>query len=256
MEQTPIEHAGVDALDELAHFWNEDAATYDLWREHGSWSGEERAAWTAALARVLPPPGAKLLDVGAGTGFLSVAAARLGYDVTALDISAGMLARLEATAAEEGLSIETVCAAAHDPPAGPFDAVVERLALWTLPDPTGALRAWRRVTNGPLIAFEGDWGSRDYGERLRRRGRTMLRRFRRLTPEHHAPYPPELRGALPMIRDVSPGALIDVITTSGWDAVQLSRLRDVEWARLLALPPAERLLGVTPEYRIVASSRR
>jgi Methyltransferase domain len=187
---------------------------------------------------------------------LSLAAARLGYDVTALDISAGMLARLQATATKEGLSIQTVCASAHDPPSGPFDAVVERLALWTLPDPTRALRAWREVTQGPLIAFEGVWSGRDYAEGLRRRGREMLRRFRRLAPEHHASYAPELRRALPAIGDVSPSSLINLITASGWDTVQLSRLRDVEWARLLALAPVDRLLGVTPEYAIVANAPR
>lgn len=172
----------VDALAELRRYWDHDAPTYDLWREHGAWSPGERAAWTAALTYLLPPPGAKLLDVGAGTGLLSLAAARLGYEVTALDISAAMLDRLRATAAEEKLHVHTVCASAHEPPPGPFDAVIERLALWTLPDPSLALRAWREVTPGRLIAFEGVWTGRDYIEGLKRRGRRVLHRVRTLPP--------------------------------------------------------------------------
>ena len=34
---------------------------------------------------------------------------------------------------------------AASPPGGPFDAVVERHLLWTLPDPGAALVAWRQA---------------------------------------------------------------------------------------------------------------
>src|SRR5215208_538567 len=100
------------AENSLRLYWDDDAATYDKWSEHGAWSAGERAAWAGVLAHLLPPPGAKLLDVGAGTGFLSVAAARMGYEVTALDISPGMLARLKQTARKADLPIEVICGSA------------------------------------------------------------------------------------------------------------------------------------------------
>lgn len=242
------------ALSALRRYWDRDAATYDRWREHGAWSAAERATWAATLVGLLPPAGARLLDVGAGTGFLSLAAARLGYDVTALDISSSMLARLRENAASNGLHIETVCGPAHEPPDGPYDAVMERLALWTLPEPKRALAAWREVTSGRLIVFEGVWSGCDYPEALRRRARRLLQRARRLEPEHHGPYPPDLQTRLPLLRDVSPSALIGAISTAGWSEPRLARLADVEWARLLALPPLERMLGVTPEYCVVAET--
>ena len=245
---------GVRAADEtLRRYWDRDAATYDQWREHGAHSAGERAAWSAELSRLLPPPGARLLDIGAGSGFLSLAAARMGYEVTALDISAGMLACLREAAARASLEVEIVCAPADELPPGPFDAVMARLTLWTLPDPVSALRAWRAATpTGRLLAFEGLKTGRESVDSLRRRGRTLLARVQRLPAEHHAPYPAELSSALPLAHDPSPERLIEQVEAAGWRVPQLTRLRDVEFARRLALPPLERLLGVTPEYVIVA----
>jgi SAM-dependent methyltransferase len=236
----------------LRTYWDADAATYDGWPEHRAWSSAERAAWAAVLKRLLPPRGARVLDVGAGTGFLSLAAARLGYDVTALDISSGMLDRLRLAAASEKLTIKIVQAAAHEPPAGPFDAVMERQLLWMQPDPKVPLAAWREVTSGPLLVFELFFKDSGYLERTRRQARRMLRNARRLPPEHHDPSA-ELRTRLPRPSYPTPGALIELVEATGWRAPQLLRLRDVEWARQITRSPLERLAGSTPEYVISAT---
>ena len=114
------------------------------------------AAWLAVLADHLPPAPARILDVGAGTGAMSLLAAELGHRVTALDISPGMLGHAERKAAERGVTLETVIGPADSPPEGPFDAVIERHLLWTLPDPSGALAGWRRVApGGRMVLLEG-----------------------------------------------------------------------------------------------------
>src|ERR1700722_15691035 len=157
-------------LDDIRRFWDDDAATYDNAPGPPPPSAAVRAAGTAAIEALLPPAPARVLDCGAGTGFLSLIAARLGHRVTALDLSSGMLAKLGTAADAEGLDIDVVVAPAHEPPldAEPFDAVIERHLLWTLPDPLAALSAWRAAApGGRLVAVESLWGEADRLEALR-----------------------------------------------------------------------------------------
>ena len=125
--------------DQLRSYWDVDAATYDDARGHAPRTTMEQAAWSAALRRALPPPPARVLDAGAGTGFLSLLLAAQGYRVTSLDLAPSMLDRLRRKADQQGLSIETVEGDAAEPPGGGFDPVVERHLLWTMRDPGGAL---------------------------------------------------------------------------------------------------------------------
>jgi len=65
------------------------------------------AAEVAFLVDLLDlPSGARILDVGCGTGRHSVALAARGYRMTGLDISAGMLAEARAAAEAAGVDVE------------------------------------------------------------------------------------------------------------------------------------------------------
>lgn len=248
-------------LSRIEAFWDADADVYDGAHhaparptDHSHADAAGRAAWAAALARLLPPAPARVLDVGAGTGFLTLTAARLGHRVTAVDISERMLERLRAGAQHDGLEIDTVKARADAPPAGPFDAVMERHLLWTLPDPVATLRAWRDVApGGTVLLFEGLWGGADPVERVRGRLRATINRMLRRPPGHHAHYPPEVLAALPLVDATTPARVSAVMEQAGFRAPRLERLRDVEWARTLALPVAERTLGVAPNYVVAAT---
>ncbi len=240
-------------LDDIRRYWDDDAPTYDNSRQHRPRSPMVDAAWTAALEAVLPPAPAKVLDCGAGTGFLSLLAARLGHRVTAVDLSTGMLDRLRTRADSLGLDLEVVHAPATEPPEGAFDAVMERHLLWTLPDPTAALRAWRSVApTGRLVLVESLWGEVDGIERLRGGARRQLQRVRRVPPEHHADYEPALRQSLPLGAGTHPGRLAAMVVDAGWRTPRLSRLSDVEWAERCELPLPDRLVGVPPRFVIRA----
>lgn len=242
----------MDISDAMAKFWDADAAGYDRVPDHGVRSAAERAAWDAALVAQLPPAPARVLDVGAGTGFLSVAAAQLGHRVTAIDLSEGMLSRLRSSAAAADVEVTVLQAAAEAPPEGPFDAIMERHVLWTLPDPGAALAGWRGVAPaGRLLSFGGLWGDSDPLETAKRQLRGMVGRLLG-EPGHHAEYPPEVRAQLPLAGGSSPDAVSGLVRQAGWGPPRLHRLRDVEWARLQAAWPLERLLGTTPQYLIVA----
>ena len=92
-----------DVHDQIRDFWDRDSHTYDDSASHAISDPLEAAAWRAALRGRCRSRGAKVLDAGAGTGALSLLAAELGYDVTALDLSEGMLSKARAKAEASGV---------------------------------------------------------------------------------------------------------------------------------------------------------
>ena len=166
--------------------------------------------------RALPEPGAKVLDAGAGTGALSLLAAELGYDVTALDLSEGMLSKARAKAEAAGVELTFVVGSAAEPPPGPFDAIMERHVLWTMPDPVKVLRAWRDVSapGGRLVLFEGLWGADTLTQKAKDGPRTRYD-GPRVHEHHHAPYPDDVLSQLPLARMTSPVPLIEMVRDAG-----------------------------------------
>jgi len=241
--------------DRIREFWDRDSETYDATVSHAASAPVEAATWRAALSRHLPPPGASVLDVGAGTGAMSLLAAELGYRVTALDLSPGMVEKARGKAKERGLEIEFLVGSAGEPPPGPFDAVMERHVLWTTPDPVGTLKAWREVApGGRLVLFEGIHGRTGLAERVREALTEAVRGLLGVPPDHHAEYPQEVLATLPLARLPSPAPLVNAVSDAGWRRIRLERLRDVEWARRMAAPwPLGRLESV-PLFALVADA--
>jgi SAM-dependent methyltransferase len=58
----------------------------------------------AAVMGLLPPPPARLLDVGCGTGWTSVFFAKRGYNVVGIDIAEDMIRHADAKKKKEGLT--------------------------------------------------------------------------------------------------------------------------------------------------------
>src|SRR5437879_6099441 len=91
--------------------------------------------------------GAKVLDVAAGNGMVSLAAARRWCDVTSTDYVPALLECGQARAAAEGLSIEFMEADAENLPFGngAFDAVVSTFGVMFTPNQAQAAAELLRV---------------------------------------------------------------------------------------------------------------
>jgi ubiquinone/menaquinone biosynthesis C-methylase UbiE len=92
--------------------------------------------------------GERFLDVAAGTGGLSLPAARLGAQVLATDWSPAMIERFEARAAGEGIEAEARVMDCHhlDLPDDGFDVTGSQFGVMLVPDQPRALREMARVT--------------------------------------------------------------------------------------------------------------
>lgn len=143
--------------------WDALAASFDDEPDHGLRDAEVRRAWAGRLASWLPTRASDVLDLGCGTGSLSLLAAEQGHRVTGVDASPAMVDRARAKLA--GRDAVFLVGDAAAPPVGEqrFDVVLVRHVLWALPDPGRALRHWRGLLRpgGRLVLVEGVWGTVD-----------------------------------------------------------------------------------------------
>jgi SAM-dependent methyltransferase len=143
-------------------FWNAEATTFDDAADHGLRDPALRARWAELLGRLLPP-GGRVLDIGCGTGSLSLLLAQAGYQVTGIDFAPAMVERARAKAAAAGLEIDFAVGDAADPafPAAEFDIVLGRHILWAIPDVSTrtVLERWAALLRpgGRLVLIEGFW---------------------------------------------------------------------------------------------------
>ena len=123
--------------------WDAIAALYD---EHVA-PGESELA-TAGLRLAGLRPGDAFLDVAAGTGGLSLPAARLGAKVLAIDWSPRMIEHFNARVAAEGLDAEGRVMDCHalDLSDDTFDISGSQFGVMLVPDQAQALREMVRVT--------------------------------------------------------------------------------------------------------------
>ncbi|MFC9931017.1 class I SAM-dependent methyltransferase [Streptomyces sp. NPDC127190] len=141
--------------------WDAEAAAFDDEPDHGLRDPGVRAAWAARLRSWLPGQPADLLDLGCGTGSLSLLALGQGHRVTAVDSSPAMVERARAKLAGHGATVLRGDAASPPVAQRAHDVVLVRHVLWTLPDPAAVLRHWRTLLRpgGRFVLVEGVWGS-------------------------------------------------------------------------------------------------
>jgi ubiquinone/menaquinone biosynthesis C-methylase UbiE len=118
------------------------------------------------VAELAPAPGERALDIGCGRGAaLFPLAEGVGPtgSVTGIDLAPGMVAATRRDVDARGLQhVDLHVMDARDPqlPEASYDVIASSLVLFFLPDPTAALRAWRR-----LLAPGGRLGISSFGDR-------------------------------------------------------------------------------------------
>jgi SAM-dependent methyltransferase len=161
--------------DRSIRFYDALASDYDERMREASSNDWARSAFHDWVTRIAPPP-ARILDFGAGTGIDALRYAELGYDVTALDNSPGMVAQLvmklggQASRPSVRALVGTLESCAPTIQAvGSFDAVVSNFAVLNLIEdlsPTFAQLAEILRPSGHLLVsvlnpmFWKDWRER------------------------------------------------------------------------------------------------
>ena len=147
--------------DEVVRFWDAQASTFDDEPDHGLRDAQVRDAWRSLLLSVLPARPATVVDLGCGTGSLTVLLAASGYELTGIDASPVMvdLAQRKAAAADVTVTLEVGDVAAPHIAPHSVDAVVARHVVWALPEPEAAIRRWLTClrTTGVMVLIEGCW---------------------------------------------------------------------------------------------------
>ncbi|MBY8848099.1 class I SAM-dependent methyltransferase [Saccharothrix longispora] len=148
--------------DDAREYWDRQADAFDDEPDHGLRDEHVRRAWADLLLPLLPRA-ADVVDLGCGTGSLSVLLAQAGHRVRGLDLSDRMVAAARAKAAAAGVDAGFTRGDAASPRlgTGSCDVVLARHVLWALPDPAAALARWVELLRpgGLLLLVEGRWST-------------------------------------------------------------------------------------------------
>jgi ubiquinone/menaquinone biosynthesis C-methylase UbiE len=240
----------------VAHKWDLASETFDTHAGHGIQSQKERDSWKHAFQKVFPKKGLKILDVGCGTGELSLLFVEMGHEVTGIDISRKMLEIAKAKAETCGANITFEEGDAENPPfeKSSFDIVFSRHLLWTLPNPKTAIENWKRVLrqNGRVVIIDGVWDSGTLESRVRRgAGALLTLLLKRKDPRKgHARYSDELKARLPHAGGAPLEKVKEYLSNTGLEKFQIFDLKEVREAQKENMPLGERIVRSYQYYLI------
>lgn len=148
-------------LQQSRQFWDSQADTFDDEPDHGLRTPMIRQAWSDLLQQWLPANPVSILDIGCGTGSLSVLMAAMNHSVVGIDLSQAMITLAQAKAKAAGHSITFKIMDAYNPQLAEkqFEVIVCRHLLWAMPSTQTALQRWARllVPGGRMLLVEGFW---------------------------------------------------------------------------------------------------
>jgi ribosomal protein L11 methyltransferase len=123
------------------------------------------------LRYVLEHEPASLLDLGCGSGVLSIAAAKIGYSpVTALDLDGAAIEAARANAEANGVELEVMQADVFVDPLPAADVALANIASEPLLAIAGRIAAAELVASGYLVAEEPELAGWELQERRELQG--------------------------------------------------------------------------------------
>lgn len=142
-------------------FWDLQAATFDGEPDHGLTDPETRRSWATHLDALLGDAHGAVVDLGCGTGSVSMLLALRGHTVTGLDVSPKMIERAQSKARSSKLDIEFMVGDVRTAPvpSAPHGAILSRHLLWAVADPAAVVARWSAslADDGVFVAIEGVW---------------------------------------------------------------------------------------------------
>lgn len=161
----------------IEQYWTRRASSYTEVVKKNLADGWD-SKWADELIKNFPKTegrSLKVLDIGTGPGFYAIILASRGYDVTAVDLSEGMLEQAKANAGElaEKIRFLKMDAQTLEFPDNEFDVIVTRNLTWNLPDPVKAYGEWRRVLRdgGVMLNIDSNWYAYLFDEEKRTKSR-------------------------------------------------------------------------------------
>lgn len=144
-------------------YWDNLAPSFDDEPDHGLRNPIILETWTKLLKEHIPFANGTILDIGCGTGSISVVLAGLGHKVIGIDLSPEMTSLAQAKAEAHGYPIKFHVMDAAFPlfSQQQFDLILCRHLLWALPEPEQVLQRWIKFLrpSGRLFMVEGYWGT-------------------------------------------------------------------------------------------------
>jgi ubiquinone/menaquinone biosynthesis C-methylase UbiE len=212
--------------EKIMEYWDSRGEDYDKSPGHANLP----EVWKEVLSNLFERK-MRILDVGAGTGFLALILAELGHEVFGIDLSKGMLEVAREKARKSKLSIEFKLGDAENLPFenGSFDAVICRHLLWTLPNPQKALKEWSRVVRegGKVVAIDGVWLDKSPVVRLRRFiGRLAIAVYEKRNPWKGYHYQKEINKMLPFYGGSDPEKVVEMFGRANLSNISV---KDLSW---------------------------
>ena len=198
-----------------------------------------------ALTKVNLGPGDRVLDVAAGTGALSIAAARTGAQVLATDFSPAMVARI-AAAGLANIDTQVMDGQALTLPDASFDAVFSIFGVIMFPDWQKGLAEMARVTRAGGSGVVAAWQDQGAATFL------LLHQIRR------ALFPERGEAALPEAMTVlsRPEGLAAAMVAAGFHDPDVHHVTHDYRLDIAALDDPDLLFGLSPDWISLAETEK